>query len=140
MSLNILKGYPGISVALQYFGLAVFSYYTLKFLFKIFSNLYVFTLGSVNFKKYGKWAVVTGCTDGIGKAYAEKLAKKGLNVVLISRSLDKLNELSESIKSKYNVDTLVISADFTGKKIIFYLNKSFERKFFKNCLFLKIQN
>jgi len=119
MSSNILKGYPGISVALQYFGLAVFTFYTLKFLYKILSNLYVFTLGSVNFKKYGKWAVVTGCTDGIGKAYAEKLAKKGLNVVLISRSIDKLNELSESIKSKYKVDTLVISADFTEENSIY---------------------
>jgi short-subunit dehydrogenase len=35
-------------------------------------------------------AVVTGCTDGIGKAFAIGLAKKGFNVVLISRSKDKL--------------------------------------------------
>ncbi len=30
-----------------------------------------------NLKKLGDWAVVTGATDGIGKAYAEALAKKG---------------------------------------------------------------
>ena len=28
-------------------------------------------------RHYGSWAVVTGCTDGIGRAYAEALAKKG---------------------------------------------------------------
>lgn len=29
--------------------------------------------------------MVTGCTDGIGKAFAEELAKKKINVVLIRR-------------------------------------------------------
>ena len=30
-----------------------------------------------NLKAYGEWAVVTGATDGIGKAYCEQLAQKG---------------------------------------------------------------
>lgn len=30
-----------------------------------------------NLRKYGEWAVVTGATDGIGKAYCEQLAKQG---------------------------------------------------------------
>lgn len=42
-------------------------------------------------------AVVTGATDGIGKSYAEQLAKKGLNIVLISRSADKLNNVAKEI-------------------------------------------
>ena len=41
--------------------------------------------------------VVTGSTDGIGKAYAEELARKGLNIVLISRSPDKLNATAQEI-------------------------------------------
>lgn len=38
--------------------------------------------------RYGKdsWAVVTGATDGIGKAAAAYLANEGFNVVLISRT------------------------------------------------------
>ena len=36
-------------------------------------------------KQYGQWAVVTGATDGIGKAYAMELARQGLNVLLIAR-------------------------------------------------------
>ena len=43
-----------------------------------------------NLKKYGKWVVITGATDGIGKAYAFILAKKGLSLVLISRTEAKL--------------------------------------------------
>lgn len=31
-----------------------------------------------NLKFYGSWAIITGATDGIGRAYAVELAKKGL--------------------------------------------------------------
>ena len=41
-------------------------------------------------KKYGGWAVVTGCTDGIGKAFCEELAKKKIPLLLISRTESKL--------------------------------------------------
>uniref|UniRef100_A0A8D0TYR5 Very-long-chain 3-oxoacyl-CoA reductase n=1 Tax=Sus scrofa TaxID=9823 RepID=A0A8D0TYR5_PIG len=45
----------------------------------------------------GEWAVVTGGTDGIGKSYAEELAKRGMKIVLISRSQDKLDQVSSEI-------------------------------------------
>ena len=103
----------------EYFGLLVFGYVTLKLALKILNNLGTFLLrtGSVNLKNYGSWAVITGCTDGIGKAYAEQLAKRGLNVVLISRTLEKLQEQAKHIKEKYSVETKIIAADFTGTKI-----------------------
>lgn len=41
--------------------------------------------------------VVTGATDGIGKAYAEHLAQLGLNVVLISRTQGKLDDVAKDI-------------------------------------------
>ena len=34
--------------------------------------------------------VVTGATDGIGLALAKEIAKKGVNVVLVSRTMEKL--------------------------------------------------
>lgn len=43
------------------------------------------------------FTVVTGATDGIGKAYAFELARKGLNVVLVSRTLSKLQEVAKEI-------------------------------------------
>lgn len=51
-----------------------------------------------NFKKeYGPWAIVTGATDGIGKEYARELARLGLNVILMSRSLEKLTRVAQEI-------------------------------------------
>lgn len=49
--------------------------------------------------KLGKWAIVTGATDGIGKAYALALASKGLNVLLISRTESKLKNVKKEIEA-----------------------------------------
>lgn len=43
------------------------------------------------------YKVVTGATDGIGREYVKQLAGKGINIVLISRSLLKLNEFASEI-------------------------------------------
>jgi 17beta-estradiol 17-dehydrogenase / very-long-chain 3-oxoacyl-CoA reductase len=101
----------------QYFGLIVFGYTLFKASLRVLNNVgtFFFGTGAVNLKKFGNWAVVTGCTDGIGKAYAELLAKKGLNLVLISRSLDKLNEQAKDLGEKYSIHIKVIAVDFTGK-------------------------
>ena len=64
-------------------------------------------------RKYGEWAVVTGCTDGIGLQYALQLAAKGFNIVLISRSEEKLRTLSREITVKFDVKTRIIVYDFT---------------------------
>merc|ERR1711879_74279 len=45
-------------------------------------------------KEAGGWAIVTGASDGIGKAYSLTLAKKGFNVFLISRTLSKLEDVA----------------------------------------------
>ncbi|XP_028916679.1 very-long-chain 3-oxoacyl-CoA reductase [Ornithorhynchus anatinus] len=65
----------------------------------------------------GQWAVVTGGTDGIGKAYAEELAKRGLKIVLISRSQEKLNQVAQEIKENFKVETKTIAVDFGSEDI-----------------------
>ncbi|KAG8537708.1 hypothetical protein GDO81_024044, partial [Engystomops pustulosus] len=76
------------------------SYLVLKQVWKILGGFRVHILSRVwrtDLKKYGGWAVVTGATDGIGKAYAEELAKRGFDVVLISRTLSKLKNVAKEI-------------------------------------------
>ncbi|CAH8497693.1 unnamed protein product [Dicrocoelium dendriticum] len=61
----------------------------------------------------GEWAIITGGTDGIGRAFAEELASDGLSIMLISRNVTKLESVSSEIKTKYNVPVRYIVADFT---------------------------
>lgn len=75
-------------------------------------------------KKYGSWALITGSTDGIGKAYATELAKRGINVILVSRSKEKLENTAKEIESQYSVKTKIIAADFSlGEKAIDIIKK-----------------
>ncbi|CAF1189797.1 unnamed protein product [Rotaria sordida] len=69
----------------------------------------------VDIKKFGEWALITGSTDGIGKAYAIELAKRGFNVILISRTKEKLEQVAKEIQTKYsNTQVKIISIDFTN--------------------------
>ncbi|XP_063293681.1 inactive hydroxysteroid dehydrogenase-like protein 1 [Pelobates fuscus] len=69
-------------------------------------------------KQYGEWAVVTGAAEGIGKAYAEELARKGLNVFLIGGNKEKLQVVSQSIAKTHRVKTSFIEADFNkGREV-----------------------
>jgi 17beta-estradiol 17-dehydrogenase / very-long-chain 3-oxoacyl-CoA reductase len=52
----------------------------------------------LNLKRLGEWAVVTGATDGIGRAYALELARQGFNIVLLSRSVEKLEACAAEIR------------------------------------------
>lgn len=74
-----------------------------------------FLWGGVDIKKYAKakdWAVVTGATDGIGKGYAEQLAKKVMNLLLISRTQSKLEALAKELKeNNAGVDVQVMEVD-----------------------------
>jgi len=63
-------------------------------------------------KTYGRWAIVTGPTSGIGKAFAMQLGSKGLNIVLVGRDHQKLDELSKVIETNYGVNVIIIEIDF----------------------------
>lgn len=41
--------------------------------------------------------MVTGATEGVGKAFAEELARRGMNIALLDSDLEKLNEVSVEI-------------------------------------------
>ncbi|GAB1867420.1 Estradiol 17-beta-dehydrogenase 12 [Camponotus japonicus] len=73
----------------------------------------------IDIRTQGKWAVVTGATDGLGKAYAKAFAKKGMDIVLISRSMSKLKDVAAEIEQEYGVETRVIEADLTEGQVVY---------------------
>ncbi|KAG5327874.1 HSDL1 protein, partial [Pseudoatta argentina] len=63
--------------------------------------------------KFGEWAVVTGSTDGIGKAYAKELAARNMNLILISRNLEKLKRTKDEILLiNPKIEVRILAADF----------------------------
>ncbi len=63
--------------------------------------------------KYGGWAVVTGATSGIGRSFAEHLARAGLNLVLVARSEAALKEAELEFRRRHAIRTRVLALDLT---------------------------
>jgi short-subunit dehydrogenase len=62
-------------------------------------------------EKYGPWAVVAGASDGVGSAFAEGLAERGVNVVLLSRRQSVLDGVAVGIRERTGVQTRTLAVD-----------------------------
>ncbi|CEO98839.1 unnamed protein product (mitochondrion) [Plasmodiophora brassicae] len=76
-----------------------------------------------SFKAYNptgaSWAIVTGASEGIGRAFALSLAKRGMHVVLVSRSRDKLDAVANDITGLYpKTRTLTIPCDASAPNAV----------------------
>ncbi|HTQ62742.1 MAG TPA: SDR family oxidoreductase [Candidatus Solibacter sp.] len=60
---------------------------------------------------FGKWALVTGASAGIGKALAQELARGGTNLVLTARRRDRLEELAQQLAATQKIQTRIFAAD-----------------------------
>nr|XP_033784149.1 testosterone 17-beta-dehydrogenase 3 isoform X1 [Geotrypetes seraphini] len=106
-------------LCLQFFAL-LGAMVCLSFLVRCLKFLkYVFppSLHQSFFRSMGEWAVVTGAGDGIGKAYVLELAKHGLNIVMISRTLEKMQKVASEIEETTGRQVKIIQADFTKDDI-----------------------
>ncbi|MET0363362.1 MAG: SDR family oxidoreductase [Sphingobium sp.] len=58
-------------------------------------------------------ALITGASAGIGAVYADRLAKRGYDLVLVARDLARMATLGERLRSETGVAVEVIPADLT---------------------------
>jgi short-subunit dehydrogenase len=71
----------------------------------------------MNFKeKYGKWALITGGSSGIGKEIAKEIAKKGLNIILVARGKEELDKTQSELTSSYSITVKTIAADLSTEE------------------------
>src|ERR1700720_3416698 len=59
----------------------------------------------------GSTALITGASKGLGAAFAKELASRGMNLVLVARSIDTLHDLADSLGAQYGVRCVVLQAD-----------------------------
>lgn len=67
--------------------------------------------------QYGPWALIAGASDGVGRAFAESLAQRGLNIVLLARRETVLKEVACDIEQRYGVDTRALAIDLSGQDV-----------------------
>jgi short-subunit dehydrogenase len=67
-------------------------------------------LASVTNERRGGTALVTGASSGIGDAVARLLAKKGYDLVVVARDVERLEKLASDLGVE-NVDVEVLAAD-----------------------------
>lgn len=60
-----------------------------------------------------KVALITGASSGIGKELAEIHAERGGDLVIVARSIDKLNALKDKLEASYETKVMVIQKDLT---------------------------
>ncbi|KAM8960590.1 17-beta-hydroxysteroid dehydrogenase type 3 [Pelodytes ibericus] len=76
------------------------------------------------FRSMGEWAVVTGAGDGIGKAYSVELANRGMNIVMISRTVEKMQMVAREIEQSTGRQVKIVHADFTNDSIYDHIEES----------------
>jgi 17beta-estradiol 17-dehydrogenase / very-long-chain 3-oxoacyl-CoA reductase len=101
-------------------------YLAIKFAIFVYKNFIRKRLNLV--ERYGNdsWALVTGATDGIGKALCHDLARSGFNIILVSRTLSKLQAVADELGKAYNVRTHYVQFDFNALTSVADYTKHFE--------------
>jgi short-subunit dehydrogenase len=61
--------------------------------------------------RYGPWAVVVGASEGLGLGFAEELAARGVNVVLVARRRGRLDDAARELRTGHGIETRVIAVD-----------------------------
>ena len=62
-------------------------------------------------ERYGAWALVAGASEGLGAAFADDLAARGMNLLLIARRGALLAEVANGLRERYGVEVRCLVRD-----------------------------
>jgi short-subunit dehydrogenase len=68
--------------------------------------------------RYGPWALITGASEGTGRAFARKIAAQGLNCILLARREAPLLALADEIRAESGVECVTASVDLSSPEAI----------------------
>lgn len=60
-----------------------------------------------------EYILITGASSGIGYEMAQQLAAKKFNLILVARSVDKLEQMQKELKTKFGIDVQYIEKDLS---------------------------
>jgi uncharacterized protein len=62
-------------------------------------------------ERYGRWAVVAGASEGLGAAFADRLAARGCHLLLIARRRDALDAVAADLRARHGVEVRALACD-----------------------------
>ncbi len=74
-------------------------------------------------EKYGPWALVAGGSEGLGAAFSEELAGRGLNLFILSRRPGPLQETANRLRAAHGVQVRTLSLDMADPKTLAAVEK-----------------
>ena len=77
---------------------------------------------------YRGWtAMITGASKGLGASFAKELAGRGMNLVLVGRSIDTLQGLADSLGAQHGVRCVALRADLAAPDVVQRIVTELER-------------
>lgn len=69
-------------------------------------------------ERYGPCALVVGASEGIGAAFADALAARGLDLVLVARRPEPLEETAQRLRDERGVQVLTVVGDLRDPALV----------------------
>lgn len=74
--------------------------------------------------RYGPWAAVAGASEGLGAAFADALAARGLNLMLLARRIELLDAVAKRIRNERGVEVRTLAMDVSAPDVAAALTRA----------------
>lgn len=75
------------------------------------------------------FAVITGASLGLGKSFAQEMAKQGKNLILVSLSNEGLPDLCHNMEEQYGIKAVCYETDLSSKENVLAMSRDINEKF-----------
>jgi short-subunit dehydrogenase len=72
----------------------------------------------LNTKQYGPWALVAGASEGIGLSFAKQIGQAGINVVLVARRPETLEDAAREVRAETGAQVRTLQIELSRPDVV----------------------